>query len=88
MWTTVQKYIAVEDSARRKAEQESNHSKSAREPEPRERGKSAFVRLNKGRLEPKVDESHLTPLMKSRTDILSLNKDVLRPPPPLQAPMH
>lgn len=54
----------------------------------RDKGRSTFDRLNKGQLESKVDASQLTPLTKSCTNILSLNKNVLRPPPPLQAAPH
>lgn len=88
MWTTVQRYEEAEDSARIKAEQELGQNRPARDQEPREKGRSAFDQFNKGRLELKVDESQFVPLTKSRIDVLSLNKDVLQPPPPLQAPAH
>lgn len=85
MWTTVQKYVATKDSARRKTEQEANPRKSntGKARNRADKGRSAFDRLNKGRLEQKIDASQLIPLTKSSTDILSLNKDVLRPPLPM-----
>lgn len=79
MWITVQKYVATEDNARRKSKQEVGLRKSdqGKTRDRGDKGRSAFDRLNKGRLELKVDASQLIPLTKSRTDILRLNKDVL-----------
>lgn len=55
MWTTVQKYVASEDSAQRKAEYELGVGKSdlSKNQDRGEKGRND--RLNKGRLEPKMD---------------------------------
>lgn len=55
------------------------------------RGKSGvFDRLNfnKGRTEPRLSNQQLTPLTKTRTEILSIHRDVLRNPPALMSPSH
>lgn len=69
--------MAAEDSAQRKADQEAGLKRSEQAKTRDDKGRSAFDKLNMGRLEPKVNASQLTLLNTSCTDILILNKDVL-----------
>lgn len=46
------------------------------------------LNFNKGRTEPRLSNQQLTHLTKTRTEILSIHRDVLRNPPALMSPPH
>lgn len=85
LWKVTQTYTVADDVIRLRLEQERKGEDKHRALVPRP---NVFVRINKGRVEPRVLINNLTPLTHNRLEILALHCNLLRSPPPLQAPPH
>lgn len=83
MWKIAQTYAVADDAIRLTSDQEKKNEEKHRSTvlQP-----NVFERINRGMIEPRVN--NLTPLTHSRAEILGLHRNLLRFPPPLQAPPH
>lgn len=87
IWKVVQTFAIADNTMRHKIELENHERRGEERTKPTAHTKpNVFDKINKGRIEPQVTPNDLTPLTRTRTEILTLYRDLLRLPAPLQAP--
>lgn len=84
MWKVMRDFIAAEDNSKRKVEQDTPVKRVPKD-RPQDRGsQNMFDRINKEKMESKVNPFQLTSLIRSWAEFLNQHKDLLHPPPQLQ----